>query len=106
MNIIPFFMGKKSKNEFVKAHNWFEIAVGVAMILTILGFSTTFIDQVIHFFISLAIGGIMSGIATALVEKYGGDILEKYLIKIKIGKFKFSITFFTIAVMIIETWLF
>jgi len=83
------------------------IVVVVVLVGAFLGLSSGLMNWIIEWLVSGTIGGIFSIITGSLIEAVTGDLLKKFLINIKItNKIKFSISLFTIAVIIMKYLLF
>jgi len=63
-------------------------------------------NTIIQWLIGAFIGSVCSLVAGSLVEAFTGDLLKKIALNITIYGFKFSITAFAIATVIVKIWLF
>jgi hypothetical protein len=83
------------------------IIVLVTVAGTYLGISSSTINQINNWLISIFTGMVISLVVNSFVEALTGDFLKKILITIPITeKIKFSISLFTVATLVVRYWLF
>ena len=87
-----------------------QILVGVIILISligaILGWSVSAVDKVINFIIPIGISFALSALIGEILERFNLDFLKKIFLVIPIWKFKFSISAFTIIVIILKKWWF
>ncbi len=66
----------------------------------------TLTNRIIQWLVSAFTGAVLSIVAGSFVEAFTGDLLKKIAFNIPIFNFEFSITFFTIATIIVKILLF
>ncbi len=78
----------------------------IVIIGTAVGIPSNVIDSILQWGISIIVGILLSGLVGELVEAVTGDWLKNLFLVVPIGKFKFSISLFTIAVVLLKAFLF
>jgi len=87
-----------------------QILVGVIILISLigalLGWSASTIDKLINFIIPIGISLALSALVGEIIERANGDFLKRIFLVIPVWRFKFSISAFTILVIIIKKWWF
>lgn len=76
-----------------------KIFAAVAILSAFFGWS---MNNLVNIFTSLFIGGVLSALASNLVEAFTGGVFKNFLLVIEIRGVKFSFTFFVIASFIVK----
>jgi len=83
------------------------VAIVIVVILAaFLGIPQWLTNWIVQWLISALIGTLFSMVAAAIVEGFTGHFLETISFTIEIKEFKFSLTAFAIATIIVKYWLF
>lgn len=82
------------------------VIIIIALLSTILGWSTNILTFAIKWGISIIIGIVTSGISGMIVESITNDWLKTITLTVEIKGFEFSISVFFIVTILIEQLLF
>jgi len=81
----------------------FQISVLILVVLALIGFSGEMVDKVAYLLYAIILPSIIfSGITGSIIEGFGGDFLKTISFSFEIYGINFSITAFTLAVIIIK----
>jgi hypothetical protein len=95
-----------SKKEKKKLEKILDAIVVVAIIAAFLGIPQWITDWVIQWLISAFIGTLFSLVAASLVEAFTNDFLKTISLTVEVKNYKFSITLFAIATLLVKFGLF
>lgn len=84
----------------------FLIIIAVTVLGSYYKIPSSYITAIVSFLGSALVGLFLSATASKILEAFTGDILKKFLLKIDVFGFKFSITLFAIATLILRYSLF
>ncbi len=87
-----------------------ELIIALAIVVAILGayfdIPNDIVNQIVAWLMSIFVGILLSGVAGTLVESFTGDFLKTISIPIELFGFKFSISLFVIATIVVKFLLF
>ncbi len=85
------------------------LVLGAMIVIVIIGTAVGIPDRVIESIIewggSITVGIILGTLAGYLVEAFTNDWLKNIFLVVEIGKIEFSISLFTIATILVKTFL-